>query len=175
MTPYLGEIRIFAGVFAPQNWMLCNGAELQINEYQALYALLGTTWGGNGITTFKIPNLASRLPVGQGQGPGITAKTLGAMAGSDSATLDVTTLPPHGHTLMASSALATSVSPGATLTFAQVQAGDVFYANDQATVQALDQTALSPSGGSQPHENRMPAMALNYIICVQNGLFPVRP
>lgn len=172
MTPYLGEIRIFAGTYAPQDWMLCDGSALKVSEWQALFAVLGTIWGGDGVTTFRIPNLVGRLPVGQGQGPGLNARAIGQTGGEDAVAL-AAAVPAHSHAFFASVNPATSVNPGASVVYAQAQAGDVFYAADQAASAGLNPGAVANSGGGLPHQNQMASLSVNYIICV-NGLFPVQ-
>jgi microcystin-dependent protein len=174
LEAYVGEIRIFAGLFAPNNWLFCNGSQVNITDYQLLYAVLGTAWGGDGVKTFKLPNLIGRLPVGQGQGGGLTARILGQMAGADPTTLVQANLPAHTHTVNASTDPATSVQPSPAVTFARAQGSDVFYAADTTAETELDQLAVSTDGGGQPHDNTMPLQTVNYIICF-NGIFPQRP
>lgn len=185
---YLGEIRIFAGGFAPEDWALCDGRLLQINSYQPLYALLGTTWGGDGKTTFGLPDLRGRLPIGQGQGvapngsPPMTMRTLGQTGGAETVTVTEAQYPTHTHTLNVALTPATAATPGSTLAFAQPGGGNVTYLpNPKVNPDAkfsitLDPGTVAPStGGSQPHNNIMPCLAVNFIICIKNGLFPSRP
>jgi microcystin-dependent protein len=160
--PYLGEIRMFAGNFAPVGWEFCQGQLVPISENDALYALLGTTYGGDGVDTMGLPNLASRVPVHQGSG-----YPLGQSGGAESVTVTVPQLPAHSHTQLASSAAATSASPTN-----QVPAvwADAQYSTAPANA-ALATTALTAAGGSQPHDNMPPYLCVNFIIAVQ-GVFP---
>ncbi len=119
MDPYLGEIRMFAGNYAPQDWVLCNGALLSISQYQALYALLGTAWGGDGISTFGAPDLRGRLPVGQGTGQGLTPRRVAQTGGTETVTLNATMIPAHNHAFNATSGDATAIAPGPALMFAK--------------------------------------------------------
>src|ERR1700744_300002 len=111
MTPYLGEIRAFAGNFAPSGWQLCNGQLMSIAQYEALYTLVGTTYGGDGVTTFGLPDLRGKVLVNQGQAPGLSNRPLGLKGGTETVTLLLTTLPQHNHSVNASSNPANSNSP----------------------------------------------------------------
>lgn len=174
MESFVGDIRLFAGTFAPRGWLLCNGALLSISEYETLFALIGTTYGGDGQTTFAVPDLRGRVPVGQGAGPGLAPRVMGQVYGSENVTLLTTQMPQHAHTLNATAAAATSAQPAGRL-FAQAGA-DKIYGPPPATgpqPQAMSGNAVSPAGGSQPHTNIMPSMAINYIIAVE-GIYPTR-
>ena len=172
MTPYLGEIRMFAGNYAPQNWKICDGSVLRIADYQALFALLGTAWGGDGTSTFCIPNLKGRLPVGQGRGAGLTARTLGQSGGADVVQLAAAEVPQHTHALYASANPATAVRPDPSLVYAQAQGGDLFYTTDANA--ALNANTVTATGGAAAHANQMPSQSVNYIICISGGMFPTR-
>lgn len=188
MDPFIGEIRMFAGTYAPVDWAFCNGALLQISQYQPLFALLGTTWGGDGVRTFGVPDLRGRLPVGQGAGPGLTARTLGQTGGSSSATVDIANFPAHTHALNACTQPGTSMSPvgtsGSTMGLSACivpPTGKVVrYAPPSASPapvqQAMADAAISDTinAGGQPHDNRMPYLAVNYIISL-TGTYPDRP
>lgn len=181
MEPILGEVRIFAGTFAPVGWLLCNGQTLSISQNEALYTLLGTTYGGDGITTFGLPDLRGRVLLSQGQSVGSpTNYAMGSNGGVEAVTLTTTNMPAHNHTFIASTAngdntlpsnnfLATPIDP----TPAPNTKTITLYIPDTApeTVQPLLPNALTPAGGSQPHENRMPYLTINYIIATQ-GIFP---
>ena len=159
--PFLSEIKVVSFNFPPKGWALCNGQFLPINQNQALFALLGTTYGGNGQTTFALPNLRGRVPVHIGAG-----LTLGEAAGSTSVTVNIQQLPTHIHTLQASPTNADTPVPG----------GNFFGAANNAYVPFGNAGTLSPNtissvGGSQPHNNMMPYLVLNFIIALQ-GIFP---
>lgn len=172
-NPYLGELRPFAGNFAPRGWALCNGALLSIAQETALFALLGTTYGGDGVTTFGLPDLRGRVALSQGQGPGLTNRVLGEKSGTETVTITVSTMPAHTHTVIATSAAATSPQPSGLVPGAGVNGG-LFYLNSGAA-SPVDAppvaTAVTQTGGSQPHENMMPVLAINYIIALV-GIFP---
>lgn len=173
-TPYIGEIRMFAfGTRgAPNNWQACDGSLLPISEYDALFALIGTTYGGDGQTTFAVPDLRGRLPMHQGQGPGLSNYVIGQRAGTETVTVLPTQMPAHTHTIVASGTAATSLTPGTTLLPAVVS-GDNFYVSDVSAATPVGMAANSTSiaGGSQPHENCMPTLTVQYCIAVF-GIFP---
>lgn len=174
MDNFIGDIRLFAGNYAPQGWMFCNGALLSISENDTLFALIGTTYGGDGQTTFAVPDLRGRVPVGQGTGPGLSNRVLSQTYGTETVTLLPTQMPQHSHALNATTATGTSPQPGGRL-FAQTGL-DNLYGPAPATdpqPQVLAANAVIASGGSQPHDNIMPSMGLNYIIALQ-GIFPSR-
>lgn len=165
---YLGEIRIFAGTFAPVGWEFCRGQLLPISENDALYALIGTTYGGDGVTTFGLPDLQGRVPVHQGSGAaGLSARPLGQKAGTEQETLSTQQIPAHTHQLVASLVPATSGSP-ANLTWAATSAPS--YAAG-TTTNAMAPTAVGHTGGSQPHDNRVPSIGVSFIIAT-TGIFP---
>lgn len=180
MDYYLGEIRIFAGNYAPQNWLLCQGQSLNIAEYQALYSLLGTLYGGNGVSTFNLPDLRGRIPVGQGTGPGLTARTLGQTGGSETVTLTSANLPAHSHafnTLAAPATTGVLAAGNGNQAFAQGASGAMTYLKNTApspTATTLDAASYGSSGGGQAHNNMMPSMGLSFIIAVDGGLYPQR-
>lgn len=174
MESYVGDIRLFGGNFAPRGWALCNGALLSISEYQLLYTLIGTRYGGDGQTTFALPDLRGRVPVGQGQGPGLSSRLMGQVYGSESVTLLTPQMPQHTHALNATTAAATSAQPTGML-FSQT-GKDNLYAPMPATdpqPQTMAPNALTAAGGSQAHDNTMPSMAINFIIALE-GYFPAR-
>jgi microcystin-dependent protein len=175
-NPYVGEIRMFGGSFAPLGWAFCDGRLLAISENDTLFTLIGTTFGGDGQETFGLPDLRGRLPVHQGSGPGLTNRVIGEKSGTESVTLTVNEMPQHSHTMLASTTAATLPSPANALpgvvnpTATQYS----FYVvpGTSAMVQApMAATSIQSMGGSQPHENRMPALAVSFII----SLFGVYP
>jgi microcystin-dependent protein len=174
--PYLGEIRLFAGNFAPRYNALCNGQTMSIAQNSALFSLLGTYYGGDGTTTFCLPNLQGRLPVGQGQAPGLSNYTIGATMGQESVTLASGQMPMHTHLLIPSGSAATQNLPSGQFPAALQAPFNGFYvkdANKTGNPLYMNPGALQTAGGNQPHENRMPSMAISTIIALQ-GVFPSR-
>ena len=168
---YYGEIRLFAGTFAPQGWALCNGQLLSIQDFEVLFQVIGTTYGGDGQTNFGLPDLQGRVPIHQGAGPGLTPRGVAETGGTETVTITIDTLPAHVHVEMASSGPANAGAGPA----GSVLAGTV--ANVYGSVApnvAMAPTAIGPSGGGRPHENMAPFVALNYIICLF-GIFPQIP
>jgi len=179
MENYIGEIRIFPGNFAPEGWFFCSGQLLSISEYETLFVLLGTTYGGDGVTTFAVPNLQSRAVVGMGQGPGLSNYAQGQMAGQESVTLLSTQIPPHQHpvtaTLQAHTGTPTQDSPEGA--YFGDGGGRSYGPNNNSTKLAAGSLAspqVGPAGGSQPHPNTQPSLAINYIIAWQ-GIYPSQP
>jgi microcystin-dependent protein len=161
--PYVGEIRIFAGNFAPAGWMFCEGQLLPISENEILFQLIGTTYGGDGQSTFALPDLRGRIPVHQGNGS-ILAET----GGVEEVTLTVQQIPAHGHPFLASSDIANSPNPGANLV---ARSGQVnIFLNSNPSV-AMSSQFLGSVGGSQPHNNFQPYLCVDFIISLF-GLFP---
>ena len=167
---FVGEIRMFAGNFAPRGWALCNGQLLPIAQNTALFSLLGTTYGGNGTSNFALPNLQSRVPIGQGSGPGLTPRLLGEVVGSESVTLLQNQIPDHPHRQQATTNPATAAAgpSGAPATSASTH----FYGNGSADL-TLAGTAVAAAGGGQAHNNLAPYLTLNFIIAM-TGIFPSR-
>ncbi|UUZ81310.1 tail fiber protein [Paenibacillus sp. P26] len=161
--PYLGEIRMFGGNFAPVGWALCDGSTLSISENDALFALIGTTYGGDGETTFNLPNLSGRIPLHMGTNYG-----LGQMAGTETVTLIQNQLPVHTHGVSAQSQSGTSNSP-ANAVWAQSTITQFTTSVDGTN--GMYPGALSPVGMNQPHDNMMPYLVINFIIATQ-GIFP---
>ncbi|MFN2510478.1 MAG: phage tail protein [Pyrinomonadaceae bacterium] len=166
--PMVGEIRMFGGNFAPNGWMLCQGQTLPISENETLFQLIGTTYGGDGQSTFNLPNLASRVPIHQGTGPNGTTYQIGEMAGTEQETLTVQQIPVHSHPMLGSSNTSTSPTPTANMIGKSTQI-DLFI-NAQPG-DALNVNAITPAGGSQPHENVQPFLCINFIISLF-GVFP---
>jgi microcystin-dependent protein len=166
--PFIGEIRMFAGNFAPNGWMFCEGQTMPISENDALFTLIGTTYGGDGQETFNLPNLASRVPIHMGTGPDGTTYQLAEMAGSESVTLSVQQIPNHTHVLSANTGAGGTNQP----------ANKVIAASPSVTIfvedtpdNQLNPNAITPAGGSQPHENCQPFLCINFILSLF-GVFP---
>jgi microcystin-dependent protein len=165
--PYIGEIRLFAGNFAPQGWAFCDGSLMAIADDQALFQLIGTTYGGDGQNTFGLPDLRSRVPIHQGNGAG-TIRNLADNGGTESVTLTTQQMPAHQHALQASNNVGGASSPAGNV-FAQGPPGGVqIYTQDNSVLSIGTPSAV---GGSQPHENRQPLLAISFIIALV-GIFP---
>ena len=166
-NPYVGEIRMFAGNFAPAGWAFCNGALMPIAENDTLFNLIGTTYGGDGQTTFGLPDLQGRVPIHQGNGLGLSPHVIGEKNGSETVTLTTGQMPPHSHALQASSAQANgSAGPGGVL----ASSSSSFYGSGTPNM-AMAAQAITPLGGSHPHDNMAPFLTINYIISLF-GIFP---
>lgn len=166
--PFVGEIKMFAGNFAPRGFAFCDGQLLQIQQYQALFSLIGTFYGGDGRTTLGLPDMRGRLPVHQGQGPGLSNRRIGERGGQENVTLQVSNIPAHRHAMVANSGTAVFDAP----------AGNVV-ADTGANPSYVDETpddfmrVTTTSGGSQQHNNLMPFQCINFIIAL-TGVFPSR-
>lgn len=189
MDAYTGQIILFAGDYAPRDWVPCDGRTLSIQEYPALYSLVTTTYGGDGRTTFAVPDLRSRLPIGQGTGQDklqnkvLTPRVLGQSLGTETVTVTESQLPAHRHQLMALNTTATSTEPAGQMlakpinTTAGATNKDAAYFTPPATSPdpvPMTAYALEPTGGGQAHYNCMPTQALTYLICL-NGIYPFKP
>ncbi len=169
-NPFIGEIRMFGGSFAPAGWAFCDGQLLPISENDALFVLLGTTYGGDGQETFALPNLQSRVPLHMGTGPGGTY-TLGENGGVELVTLTGNQIPIHSHPLLASADLASLPDPvGSVLAQSRV-AGVDLYIEENPNVAMANPASITPIGGSQPHSNIQPYLTLSFIISLF-GVFP---
>jgi microcystin-dependent protein len=166
--PYVGEIRMFAGNFAPNGWMFCSGQLLPISENETLFQLIGTTYGGDGESTFALPNMQSRIPMHMGNGPDGTAYLLAEMAGTEQETLTTQQMPNHSHPLLASSAIVNATTPQGNVVAQSTQV--TLYVEDAASA-TMSPQAVGPVGGSQPHENTQPFQCVNFIISLF-GIFP---
>lgn len=162
--PYVGEIRMFGGSFAPAGWLFCEGQLLPISENETLFQLIGTTFGGDGESTFALPDLRGRIPMHQGNG-----FILGETGGAEEITLTTNQIPVHNHALLASTSLGTSPDPANRL-LSQVPGGLQPYTQDVPTVN-MGVQSISPVGGSQPHTNLQPFLCVDFIISLF-GLFP---
>lgn len=170
--PFIAEIRIFAGNFAPRSWAFCDGQLLPIAQNTALFSLIGTTYGGDGRSTTALPNLQGRIPMHPGRGPGLTSRRLGQRGGVEMVSLTEAQMPNHTHTLRASDKRAGS---GAAVnnTLAEPRDGLLYQSNTSANLQSMSSQALPNTGGSQAHNNLQPFLVMNFIIALQ-GLYPSR-
>ncbi len=164
---YIGQIQSFGFNFAPRNWAFCNGQIMSIAQNTALFSLLGTTYGGNGQTTFALPDLRGRASMHYGQGPGLSNYTIGETAGQETVTLITTEMPAHTHALNAASGGKLNNVPAA-----NNLGGANIYTNASLD-SVLDPLTIGTAGGSQPHQNMQPYLVLNWCICI-NGIFPSR-
>lgn len=167
--PYVGEIRIFASTFAPVGWANCDGALLAISENETLFQLIGTTYGGDGQSTFALPNLIGRAPVHQGIGPGLSPRIVGEVGGSTEITLSSQQLGGHGHMMAASADPGTSPNPAGAV-IAKGGAVQLYRSGTPARA-TMPAGTLGPTGGSEPHDNRQPYLGIRYIISLF-GIFP---
>jgi len=165
--PYIGEIRMFGGNFAPAGWALCNGQLMPISENDALFTLIGTTYGGDGQETFGLPNLQSRIPLHFGTGTTGVSYQIGEMAGTEQETLTTQQIPVHSHALVASEAAADQPAINDNM---PAEATKRFYISP-GTAAAMSNLGIGPTGGSQPHENVQPYLVINFIISLF-GIFP---
>jgi microcystin-dependent protein len=168
--PFVAEIRIFPFNFAPKGWAFCDGQLLPLSQNTALFSLLGTTYGGDGKSTFALPNLQGDAPMHPGQGPGLSLHDLGETGGSETVTLLESEIPSHTHTLMASKSDAIDTNVGNELLAKGIGVG--MYAPPSAQTTLAD-TAITPAGGDQPHNNMQPYLTLSFCIALQ-GVFPPR-
>ena len=168
---FVAEIRIFCGNFAPVGWAFCNGQILPISQNTALFSLLGTTYGGNGVSTFALPNLQGRCAIGAGSGPGLTPRSLGEVGGSTTVTLTSAQMPSHAHNLLSADTPGTLSGPAEAVP-ARSAAGQSLYAS--GTPVPMSAASITPTGGGLPHNNLQPYLTLNFIIALQ-GFFPSRP
>ena len=169
MEPFVGEIRLFAGNFAPVGWAFCDGSPLSIAENEVLFNLIGTTYGGDGVQTFALPDLRGRVPIHQGQGPGLSPRVLGAMGGEENVTLTPGQMPSHNHVINATAAAA-SAAQGVAGSLTAMAATTQFYGSTPGGGTMAPQ-ALQPTGGGQAHNNMAPFVGLNFIISLF-GVFP---
>lgn len=167
--PFVGEIRMFGGNFAPAGWAFCNGALVPISENEVLFVLIGTTYGGDGEETFALPDLQGRIPIHQGTGPGLQPRALGEKEGSESVTLTTNQLPVHTHPVLCSSNAGNQSSPAGSV-WAASGLGDQLYSNFPTSANMNTGTVL-PAGGSQPHDNMHPFLVISFIISLF-GIFP---
>ncbi len=170
-SPFVAEIRMFACNFAPTGWAQCNGQLLPLSQNTALFSLLGTMYGGNGKSNFALPNLQDAAPMHWGQGPGLTDRWIGEQSGSSSVTLLTTEIPSHNHAANAHAGVANS-NDAAGKAVARPFGGGLLFTNTASSA-PMDPSALATAGGSQPHNNMMPSLVVNFCIALQ-GVFPPR-
>lgn len=170
--PFVGEIALFAGNFAPMGWAFCDGSLLSIVQNQALFSLLGTTYGGDGRTNFALPDLRGRAPIAFRQGPNLSNYVLGQKGGSETTTLTIAQMPMHNHPLNASSLAADQAGPNGNVLATEPTGSSAVY-HAAPTDTNLAATAIGTAGTGQPIDNRQPYLAINYIIALQ-GIYPPR-
>jgi len=172
-TPYVGEIRLFGFQRVPFGWMACDGSLQSIATYQVLYTLLGATYGGDGISTFGLPDLRGQVPLHQGTGLGLTPRPLGQMGGTENVTLLNAQMPAHNHVFMANANAASAVSPGPTAQLGTLPSDHLYLENATGTPSAVSMATsmVQPSGGNLPHNNLMPTLTLSFCIAWE-GIYP---
>jgi microcystin-dependent protein len=174
MEGYIAEIRLFGGNFAPRSWAFCQGQILSIAQNTALFSLLGTTYGGNGQTTFALPDLRGRVAVGTGQGPGLPVVDLGEQAGAPTVTLIATEMPAHNHTMQVHNDITGMAATGAgNFVNSKTESGEAVASSSNSPLATANPATIGITGGSQPHNNMQPYLGLNYIICLE-GIYPSR-
>ncbi len=169
-NPYIGEIRMFGGNFAPVGWAFCDGSLQAISQNDALFALIGTTYGGDGQSTFALPDLRSRIPVHQGTGSGLGSRTLGEKSGTESVTLISQQIPQHTHAVVVSSSTGSTGVPSSTVTLG---IADIDLHIIESPSVNMNAGTVGNAGGSQPHNNIQPILAVNFIIALF-GIFPTQ-
>ncbi len=169
--PFVGEIRMFAGNFAPRGWAFCDGQLLAVSQNDALFSLLGTIYGGDGRTTFGLPDLRGRIPLHAGTGPGLSARRLGAKGGAENETLTTNQLASHTHDWNANTQPATGDAPAGKVTAAPLGTGRLYVQADQTA--SFETNKIQNTGGSQPHTNLMPTLCIHFIIALF-GIYPSR-
>jgi microcystin-dependent protein len=171
--PFVAEIRIFPFNFAPKGWAFCNGQLLPLSQNTALFSLLGTVYGGDGKSTFALPDLEGSAAMHPGQGQGLSLRDLGQIGGAESVTLLVSEMPLHNHNIMVSPEVGDVQIPTADVVYARSSNGNA-YTNSNSGLQLMAPQMLAPAGGSLPHNNMQPYLTLNFCIALQ-GVFPPRP
>jgi microcystin-dependent protein len=172
-NPFVAEIRIFAGNFAPAGWATCDGQLIPISQNTALFSLLGTFYGGDGKSTFALPNMAGSAPVAAGQGPGLTDRFLGETGGSPTVLLLDAEMPNHNHPFAVRSGNGTQGTLAPNVVMGRSVNGSLYQSNTTANLAPMDVTSLGVAGSSSPHNNLQPYLALTFIIAMQ-GVFPAR-
>ena len=168
---FIGEIRLFGFPRIPDGWLPCNGQSLPISQYDTLFALIGTTYGGDGVQTFNAPDLLGRVPIGQGQGRSLPTYVIGEISGADNHTLLDTEMPSHSHALVSSTVTGNTATPGQTVHLATASAGTLYAPAANAAPYAVMAACVQRAGSSLPHNNIMPTVVANYCIAYA-GIFP---
>ena len=168
MEPLLGSIILFGGNFQPRGWAFCNGQSLQIDQYSALYSLLGTAYGGDGIATFHLPDLRGRVPVHAGTGAGLSPRSPGEAFGHEAVTLAAAQVPPHTHDLVVADVPSSSDRAQGDM----IARSQIFSDRGGSTL-SLNPLSIALTGGGQPHDNMQPSLCVNYIIALE-GIYPSR-
>ena len=166
--PYVGEIKMFGGDFAPNGWLFCQGQLLAIADYNTLFQSIGTTYGGDGQSTFALPNLSGRVPVHQGNGPGLTNRVIGELGGTEAVTLTSQQIPQHTHAAVVSSSAGSTGVPSSSVTLG---IADIDLHIIESPSVNMNTATIGNTGGSQPHNNLQPTLAINFIISLF-GIFP---
>lgn len=171
-APYVGEIRLFGFSRVPVGWLACDGSLQPISVYETLFTLIGTTYGGDGQETFALPDLSGRVPLQQGAGPLLSTRIIGEKSGTESVTLTLNQMPSHSHAMNATSAAANATAIGAAVQLGAIS-GDTMYVTDTTGANGFSTSPASTSiaGGSQPHDNLMPTLTVQYCIAT-DGIFP---
>lgn len=169
---FIGEIRMFGGSYAPPKWAMCNGQSLQINQNDVLFSLIGTTYGGDGVSTFQLPDFRGRVPIHMGQGVGLSYRIIGQSFGTENETLTVNNLPAHTHPLSASSSDGTAYNPSGNVLAASTGTVQTYNPATTAPV-SMNAAAVGNFGGGESHTNVMPTLCINFIIAL-DGYFPDR-
>jgi microcystin-dependent protein len=171
--PFVAEIRIFGFNFAPRGWAFCNGQLLPLSQNTALFSLLGTTYGGDGKSTFALPDLQTRVPMHPGQGPGLSLYDLGETGGTAAVTLVPSEMPAHTHTMSVQTATLGATAAPAGNTLGRPASGKLYVTAANPALVTMSPSMLAPAGGSQPHNNLQPYLTFNFCIALQ-GVFPPR-
>jgi microcystin-dependent protein len=169
--PFVGEIRVFAGNFAPAGWAFCDGLLLAIAQFEALFNLIGTTYGGDGQTTFALPDLRGCVVIHQGTESGGNSYVIGEKGGVETVTLTTPELPAHNHGVLGTATAATTPNPGPSVAMAATPTGESIYDGNTLNQVSLATSAITTAGGDQPHDNLQPFVAISYIISLF-GIFP---
>lgn len=168
--PFIGQIMAVGFNFAPRGWAMCDGQLLPISQNDALYALIGTTYGGDGVTTFALPDLRSRIAIHQGQGPGLTNRPIGQASGTETVTLTSNQMPSHTHPVSATAVNADKPTPANNIWATEPTTSTFFYGAGP-TDSTMNPQTISTAGGNQPHDNLMPYLTMTYVIALF-GIFP---